>query len=205
MKNLMFVLVLVANVTMGVFSAVGQTVEARLAALEKRVAELERRHVCSEAVSQKDETEADAAQSRRAKIQARYAKDVEKYGKDALREIERLYRAYAKSRQVEDQSLDDLLSRFPAANRTGCAVMYAGQRAKGDAAVKWYKKAIADHGDCLYGDGAIVGAYARFYLAAEYERSGKLKEAESLRQEILNLYPNAVTHRGQPMASLLKR
>ena len=44
--------------------------------------------------------------------------------------------------------------------------MYAGQRSKGDTAVKWYKKAIADHGDCLYGDGAIVGAYARFYLAA---------------------------------------
>ena len=29
--------------------------------------------------------------------------------------------------------------------------------------------------------------------------------AEALRQEILDLYPDAVTHRGQPMTSILKR
>lgn len=205
MKKLMFALILVLNVAFGIVSVAGQTVEERLSALEKRVAELERKHVPSEASRAKDDAAADSTQSRRAKMQARYAKDVEKYGKNALREIERLYRTYSRSGQAEDQSLDDLLSRFPAANRTGCAVMYAGQRSKGDAAVKWYKKAIADHGDCLYGDGAIVGAYARFYLAAEYERSGKQKEAESLRKEILDLYPDAVTHHGQPMASILKR
>ena len=36
--------------------------------------------------------------------------------------------------------------------------------------LRWFKKAIADHGDCYYGDGACVGAYARLYLEREGDR-----------------------------------
>lgn len=175
-------------------------VEARLAALEKRVAELERR---LEGARQGETADSgrNQAQGLREKVKARMDKDVAEYGQEAMRDIERLYRAYSRSRQTGD--LEELVKRYPKANRTGCAVMYAGQGSKGEEAVKWLKKAIDDHADCRYGDGAVVGAYARFYLASIYEQQGKKDEARKLKEEILTLYPDAVTHRGQPMKDLL--
>ena len=75
--------------------------------------------------------------------------------------------------------------------------------AKGDEAVRWFKKAIADHGDCYYGDGACVGAYARLYLATIYAKQGKTSEAEKLKDEIRTRFPDAVTHKGRPMKDAL--
>ena len=81
--------------------------------------------------------------------------------------------------------------------------MYAGQRARGSDDGKWFRLAIEKYGDCLYGHGTQVGAYARFYLARHLDRAGKKDEAEALRAEILKLYPDARTHRGQKMADFL--
>jgi len=173
----------------------GASVEERLAALEKRVAELEQRVGVVKASTPAAAEKQDDGKALREKVDARFEKDVAEYGKVALRDVERLYRTFSKS--GDKAALDELLKRFPKANRTGCAVMYAGQRAKGDEAVKWFKKAIADHGDCFYGDGACVGAYARLYLAAAYEKQGKNDDAKKLKEEIRTQYPDAVTHRGQ--------
>ena len=141
----------------------------------------------------------------RKKIVARTQVDRDLYGQDGLREIERLYAAYARSREVEDDNLKALIEKYPKANRTGCAVMYAGQRSRGADDGKWFRQAIENHSDCLYGDGAQVGAYARFYLAGLLHQKGKADEAKTLRDEILKLYPDAVTHRGQRMADILNR
>ena len=139
----------------------------------------------------------------RKKVGARVDKDVEVYGKEGVREIERLYRAYSKTREVETEDLKTLLEKYPSANRTGCAVMYAGQRAKLDGE-KWFRLAIEKSSDCYYGDGACVGAYARYYLAALCKRSGKSEEAKKLIAEIKSQYPDAVTHRGQLFSEILK-
>lgn len=138
----------------------------------------------------------------RKKVGARVDKDVEAYGKKGIRDIERLYRAYSKTREVETEELKTLLEKYPAANRTGCAVMYAGQRARLEGE-KWFRLAIEKSSDCYYGDGACVGAYARYYLAGLCKRSGKSEEAKKLIAEIKSQYTDAVTHRGQLFSEIL--
>lgn len=139
----------------------------------------------------------------RAKTFARTQADLALYGRDGCREIEMAYRAYSKSGDVDNEHLQKLLEKFPKANRTGCAVMYAGQRSQGKDGGKWFRLAIEKFGDCMYGDGAQVGAYARFYLAALLEREGRKSEADAIRAELLKLYPDARTHRGRKMADLI--
>ena len=192
--NVKMALVAAGVVGAAVVAGAGQSVEDRLAALEKRVAELEQRAGAEKGGATVPSSERTAV---REKVKARYEKDSAEYGREAMRDIERLYRAFSKT--GDTATLDELLKRYPKACRTGCAVMYAGQRAKGDEAVKWFKKAIADHGDCYYGDGACVGAYARLYLASIYEKQGKTSEAEKLKNEIRTQFPDAVTHKGRPM------
>ena len=178
-----------------------ESVEDRLAALEKRVAELERRLAGEKESPSVQASAQGTSRGLREKVKLRYDKDVVEYGKSAMREIERLYRTFSKTSDAT--ALDELLRRFPKACRAGCAVMYAGQRAKGEGAVKWFKKAIADHGDCYYGDGACVGAYARLYLASIYEKQGRKSEATKLKDEIRTQFPDAVTHKGRPMRDSL--
>lgn len=142
-------------------------------------------------------------QELRRRFVLRNAKDKETYGEEVFREIERIYQAYASSNEVETAELGILLEKYPDANRTGCAVMYAGQRAGLDGE-KWFKLALEKFSTCYYGDGVCVGAYARSYLANLYKESGKSEEAKKLIAEIKSLYPDAVTHRGQLLAEIIK-
>lgn len=142
-------------------------------------------------------------QELRRRFEMRNAKDKETYGEEVFREIERIYQAYASSNEVETVELGILLEKYPDANRTGCAVMYAGQRARLEGE-KWFRLAIEKSSDCYYGDGACVGAYARSYLAGLCKRSGKSEEAKKLIAEIKSQYPDAITHRGQLFSEILK-
>ena len=139
----------------------------------------------------------------RRRFEMRNAKDKETYGEEIFREIERIYQAYASSNEVETVELGILLEKYPAANRTGCAVMYAGQRARLEGE-KWFRFAIEKSSDCYYGDGVCVGAYARYYLAGLCKRSGKAEEAKKLIAEIKSQYPDAITHRGRLFSEILK-
>ena len=139
----------------------------------------------------------------RAKVAARMKVDVDEYGRDGVRAIEMAYRAYSRSKDVDNEHLQALIEKYPKANRTGCAVMYAGQRAQGSDDGKWFRLAMEKYADCMYGDGAQVGAYARLYLAGYLESKGKKDEVKKLRDEILKLYPDARTHRGRKMSEFL--
>ena len=90
-------------------------------------------------------------------------------------------------------------------HRTGCAVMYAAQHSRGEERIKWLNRAIEQHSDCVYGDGAQVGAYARWFLAREHMRKGDKAAAEKLYAEIRAKYPDAVTHRGQRFADFMPK
>lgn len=147
--------------------------------------------------------QAERRQELRRRFVLRNAKDKATYGEVTFREIERIYQAYASSNEVETVELETLMEKYPDANRTGCAVMYAGQRAKLDGE-KWFRLAIKKSSDCYYGDGVCVGAYARYCLACLCEQSGKSEEAKKLIAEIKSLYPDAVTHRGQLLAEIIK-
>lgn len=152
-----------------------------------------------------DNAGTDIRMKMRARIKERMQKDRTLYGTDGLREIEMAYRAYAKSKDVDNENLQRLITKFSKANRTGCAVMYAGQRARGADDGKWFRLAIEKYGDCLYGNGVQVGAYARFYLARLLERKGDKDGAERLLAEIMKLYPDALTHRGKKMSDYLRQ
>ena len=70
------------------------SVEDRLAALEKRVAELEQRLGAAKESPAAQASAQDGGSDLREKVRLRYDKDVAEYGKSAMREVERLYRAF---------------------------------------------------------------------------------------------------------------
>ncbi len=136
----------------------------------------------------------------------RFAADAASFDRTTRREIERLYRKVSSRSDESAEALKTLMEKYPKANRTGCAVMYAAQREKDTAErERLLKLAIASFGDCWYGDGAQVAPYARWYLAKLYERTGKPDEAKRLFDEIRTDYPNAVTHRGSSFSAWLPK
>ena len=64
-------------------------------------------------------------------------------------------------------------------------------------------QAIAGHGDCFYGDGVQVGAFARFLLGYVYHKSGDTEKAKPLFDEIRKDFPDAVDHRGRSLVEQL--
>ncbi|MDD5727338.1 MAG: tetratricopeptide repeat protein [Victivallales bacterium] len=141
-----------------------------------------------------------------AKARERMRADSKIYSRPQLIEIEKLYqsRGYRNGSKEKTQNLKTLVSKYPRANRTGCAVLYLGQfSSTGKEQKNYLKQAIDKYADCFYGDGVQVGAYAKFYLASIYQRQGKKTEAEKLYQEILDKYPNAIDHRAYSLSSLI--
>lgn len=154
---------------------------------------------CAKPVSPEKENARKAARER-------FAADAAVFDRATRREIERLYHKVSSWSDESAEALKTLMEKYPKANRTGCAVMYAAQREKDPAErERLLKSAIASFGDCWYGDGAQVAPYARWYLAKLYERTGKPDEAKRLFDEIRTDYPNAVTHRGGPFAAWLPK
>ena len=149
--------------------------------------------------------EAVLKEDRRARIRRRLAEDKQTYSNEQLREIETLYQSANRDLKSPEakKALQQLIEKYPKANRTGCAVQYMGQMCKGEEKEKYLRMAIKDFGDCYYGSGVQVGAYARFYLAYYYKEIGKEKEAKALFDEIRNDYPDAVNHKGKPLIDLL--
>ena len=141
----------------------------------------------------------------RAAVVVRAEKDAAKFDLATRREIERLYRLASSKGEDAAEALKTLEEKYPEANRTGCAVMYAAQRSRDvKQREEILKRAIEKYGDCFYGDGVQVAAQARWYLSGLYSREGKKDEAKMLLDEIKAKYPDAVTHRGKKFADLIK-
>ena len=62
---------------------------------------------------------------------------------------------------------------------------------------------MQEFGDCFYGNGVQVGAYARLYLGYHYKQIGKDKEAQALFDEIRQNYPDAVNHKGKSLLGMM--
>ncbi len=179
---------------------------AKVKALEKRIQELEERVAKLESCTAPAVAKARAGQmvnAQRMKARARMRKDASVYSRDELREVESLYQARGGNSEERKDSLKQLVESFPKANRTGCALLYLGQMSKGKEREDYLQKAIDGFNDCYYGDGVQVGAYARYYLAYYYKENGLEKKAEELFREIRSKYPDAINHKGQPLAGLM--
>jgi hypothetical protein len=132
--------------------------------------------------------------------------DSDIYSQEELREIESLYQVANKKWRSEEgkDSLKKLVSKYSAANRTGCALLYLGQMSTGDEQINYLKQAIENFSDCFYGDGVQVGAYARFVLWYRYRNDGEKEKAAGIAEEIRINYPDAIDHRGRNVVELLK-
>lgn len=177
--------------------------EQRVADLEKEVAELK---AALDPVLEKAKAEQVVVQQRE-KARARMRKDAELYSRDELKEIESLYQVANKQWRTEEgkESLQQLISKYENANRTGCALLYLGQMSQGEERENYLKQAIADFSDCYYGDGVQVGAYARYYLAYHYKEAGEEKRTAELFKEIGELYPDAIDHKGKLLSTLIEK
>lgn len=194
--------IIIAIIAAGTLTAhANPTLEKRVAELEKEVAELKE---ALAPVMEKAEAEQITAQQR-AEAKKRMRKDTQIYSKPELREIERLYQVANEHWKTEEgkDSLKELVEKYDKANRTGCALLYLGQMSQGEEREEYLKEAIEDFSDCYYGDGVQVGPYARYHLAYHYRRSGKENEAADLFEEIGELYPHAIDHRGALLSALI--
>ncbi len=137
----------------------------------------------------------------RKKFSARMKKDRQTYTAEQIAEIERVYQVADQKPRSEEarDGLKKLAEKYGKANRAGCGLLYLARWSEGKEREGRLRAAIANHSDCMYGDGVEVGAYARYYLAKYYQGTGKTEEAQRLYQEIRDNYPNAVTHGGEPL------
>lgn len=138
------------------------------------------------------------AQQRRPALR-RLREDMKLYSGAQLKEIGSLYGIANKKWGTPEtkESLKQLIAKYPKSNRAGCAVLYLGQMSEdGKEREDYLQKAIEQYGDCCYGDGVIVGAYARYNLAGYYWKNDMKAEAEKLFEEIKDKYPEAIDHSG---------
>ena len=135
------------------------------------------------------------------KARERMRNDRKVYTQQQLQQIETLYQVANKKGQSDEgkKSLKELISKYDKANRTGCALVYLGQMSTGAEKEEYLKRAIADFSDCRYGDGVEVGPFARFLLAGHLRKNGQPEKADELLEEIKQLYPDAIDHRGKPL------
>jgi tetratricopeptide (TPR) repeat protein len=183
--------------------------DKRIAELEQRVQRLEQK--VAELSGQKQNEAAGKApreviDAHARKARERMAQDRKKYSVEQLREAENLYQVANNNWRTPaaKESLEKMVGKFPDVNRTGCALLYLGQYSAGAEREKYLKQAI-EHGDCYYGDGVQVGALARYYLGAYYQENNQPDKAKQLFDEVLQQYPNAISHGGDLLSEGIKR
>jgi DNA repair exonuclease SbcCD ATPase subunit len=174
----------------------------RVAELEKQVQEIAR---LLEPLKAQQSVE-NRRKALREKFEKQMSRDQAKYSPEQLREAENLYQvANQKWGSAEaTESLQAMIKKYPDINRTGCAVLYVGQRSEGEQRVKYLRDCIEKYNDCFYGDGVQVGVYARFLLAEYYKSKGQTNDAEQLFNEIRTKYPEAVDHSGRLLVESIK-
>ena len=92
--------------------------------------------------------------------------------------------------------LKKVIEKYPESNLAGCSALYLGQMSTRQEKEKYLKAAITKYSDCFYGDGVQVGAYATYLLAKYYQEQGKNDEADKLFNDLKEMYPDAIDHRG---------
>lgn len=173
----------------------------RVAELERRLTELEERALplIEQARKQQRRDKAKAA------ARARMRRDRGKYSPEVLGQVEQLYQTANKNWRspATVAALEKLVNEYPDLNRTGCATLYLGQMTQGPEKVDYLTRAMTDFGDCYYGDGVNVGAYAAFQLACYHHQQGDLDQAQELFDEIKQDHPDAIDHQGRALVDAI--
>jgi hypothetical protein len=142
----------------------------------------------------------------RENAKVRVQQDRRRFAKDDVADAEQLYQTARKDWRAPEarRAIETMVRQYPDFNRTGCALLYAGQAADGAEREKYLEEAIAGHGDCYFDDGVQVGAFARYLLGHTYLDQGKKAPAQQLFDELRASYPNAITHSGELLAAIVR-
>jgi len=175
---------------------------AEVAALEKRMSEMEKSLLPAKLQMEQQERQ----RAYREEFNQRCDLDRKKYTEEQLTEAENTYAAaQSKLRSPEFiESVNQMLQKFPDANRTGCILLQLAQTTTGPESEKYFKDCIEKYDDCYYGDGVQVGAFARFWLADYYSKTKENEKAAALYKEIMDNYSDSIDHHGQLLINLIK-
>jgi len=174
----------------------------RVIELETRVAELEAKL----APVLEQERVKEVAVQQKALARERILMDAEFLSRPELNAIEKAYQIANRDWKNEEakKAVIFLTTKFPHANRTGCAVLSYAQANPDQEQIRYLKEAMGKYSGCFYSNGVRVGAYARLYLGLRYKRENKDAEAEKLFEELRTQFPDAIDHKGQLLTSYIK-
>jgi hypothetical protein len=143
----------------------------------------------------------------RARAQERMRRDRASFTSEELQQLETLYQSANRALKAPGSKdiLRQVIQKYPRSNRAGCAAPYLARLSEGPDQERLFLDAIKDHGDAMFGDGVQVGAMARAELAFLHVRNGRTTDAKKLADEVNQLYPGAVDHRGQRLAEGRRR
>ena len=136
----------------------------------------------------------------------RMRRDLETFTREQLAEIETLYQSANRNLRAPESRglLQDLVDKYPASNRGGCAALYLAQVAPESDREVLLKQPIERHADAWYGDGTQVGPMARAFLASLYQRQDRREEAIAAARAVASSTPDAVDHQGRRIVDVLK-
>lgn len=168
--------------------------------LQRRVAELEGQ------LAQKSRLES-LRESAIQRAHDRVAEDEAKFTPEELREIEALYQSAKRAATTDDLAtgFQPLFDRFPAANRTGCAILLLARMKTGPERAGLLKTAVSQHSDAWFLDGTRVGGVARLMLAADADLAGNADVAAQWRAEIQQNYAGDLDFGAVPLVDILDR
>jgi hypothetical protein len=137
----------------------------------------------------------------------RMQRDRDTHTIEELRQLETLYQSANRNLKAPGSKdiLRQVIEKYPRSNRAGCAALYLARLSEGEDREKQLHDAIRDYADAMFGDGVQVGAMARVELAFLYAREGRTADVQKLADEVNQLYPGAVDHRGGRLADGLRR
>lgn len=145
-----------------------------------------------------------SAEKQKDEVRARVTKDAMFYSLEEREEIRKLYQSWRAKRGKERHAAAiTMLRRFPKANLTGLVMFNLALDNARQKRIDLLKQVIRDHDDCRYGNGAHIGAMARYHLIVILKETGKQEEAEKYREELRTDFPDAIDYNGKPLAKLL--
>ena len=182
-------------------SSLAQTNAADIARLQQRVDQLEKT-IREMSDLLKPLKAQQVIEQRRRALHAKFAQradqDRTKHTADQMNKAEQLYQVANQKWGTPEatRSLEKLIKKYPDINRSGCARLYLAQTSEGEKHSKYLQDCINQYGDCMYGDGVEVGAYARYLLAQDYRQQGRKDQAAIWETEIRTKYADAIDHNG---------
>ena len=163
-----------------------QQLETRIRTLETQLQTLLQTH----ATQQK-------AQQEPSRAFQRALADADRYTRTQLNIIEKLYAQAQQDWPNAEPQINTLLTTYPHANRTGCALLRFALQHKGDAKQERLIHIIKHHHDAYFPDGVNVGAFAQLSLALHYQKNGNPRKATEQIDTLKQQHPHAIDHRGQ--------